>query len=58
MFTYSHANAPLSQSERMHYLSFFVKFFIQAIAIKGSKSLSELMPGKEQLNPSLLHLIS
>ena len=25
MFTYSHANTPLTQSERAHYLSYFVK---------------------------------
>ena len=25
MFTYSHANTPLGQSERMYYLSYFIK---------------------------------
>ena len=26
MFTYSHANTPLSQSERAYYLSYFIKY--------------------------------
>ena len=26
MFTYSHTNTPLSQSERVYYLSYFIKF--------------------------------
>ena len=31
MFTYSHANTPLGQSEPVYYLSYFIKF-----GIKGS----------------------
>ena len=27
MFTYSHANSPLSQSERLYYLSYFINVF-------------------------------
>ena len=26
MFTYSHANTPLGQSERAYYLSYFIKY--------------------------------
>ena len=28
MFTYSHVNTPLSQSERAHYLSYYIKYNI------------------------------
>ena len=28
MLTYSHANAPLGQSERVYYLSYFIKVYI------------------------------
>ena len=37
MFTYSHANTPLGQSERAYYLSYFIKIdsFILNRAPKG-----------------------
>ena len=31
MFTYSHANTPLGQSERAYYLSYFIKYFVSSI---------------------------
>ena len=31
MFTYSHANAPLGQSERAYYLSYFIKLSITTL---------------------------
>ena len=46
MFTYSHANTPLGQSERAHYLSYFIKctgrpletMFCQLYQIQGYHS--------------------
>ena len=34
MFTYSHANTPLGQSERAYYLSYFIKSFIGFYGLK------------------------
>ena len=34
MFTYSHANTPLGQSERAYYFSYFIKYYIIAVIIK------------------------
>ena len=31
MFTYSHANTPLGQSERLYYLSYFIKVLVRLI---------------------------
>ena len=31
MFTYSHANTPLSQSERAYYLSYFINTFVNPV---------------------------
>ena len=33
MFTYSHANTPLGQSERAYYLSYFTKQFMQCVTL-------------------------
>ena len=32
MFTYSHANTPLGQSERAYYLSYFIKYYVIDVA--------------------------
>ena len=33
MFTYSHANTPLDQSERAYYVSYFIKQFMQCVTL-------------------------
>ena len=38
MFTYSHANTPLGQSERAYYLSYFIKGGIWDTYVSGGRS--------------------
>ena len=49
MFTYSHANTPLSQSEHAYYLSCFVNIYCMFVFCRGELLLWDLSKeGKEQ----------
>ena len=59
MFTYSHANTPLGQSERAYYLSYFVVINAKDIELFRNKSVYKFYPLKaliilEQVSTSVV----
>ena len=55
MFTYPHANTPVGQSERVHYLSYFIKGFPQYFQMDLQARDKVVFPETSSDFPALLH---
>ena len=55
MFTYSHANTALGQSERAYYLSYFIIYYINTNEIRGELSRENMISSHVKITCYLHH---
>ena len=56
MFTYSYANTPLGQSERVHYLSYFINIFIYIYIYYNTNEIPGELSCENMISSPLLWL--